>query len=69
VKGTEPVKTLDAIRSKPVATRKLEATAIILNGIVVRTPIASNTFMFGNFEPKISSPNKYKKNETRINPR
>lgn len=69
MKGTELIKILDATRSKPVATRKLDAIAIILNGIVVSTPIASNTFMLGNFEPNMSSPSKYKKNEANIKPR
>lgn len=60
MKGTELIKILDATRAKPVTTRKLEATTLILNGIVTRTPIASNSFMFGNFEPKISVPKKNK---------
>ena len=69
MKGTELIKILDATRSKPVATRKLDETAIILIGIVVSTPIASNTFILGNFEPNMSSPIKYKKNEASIKPR
>lgn len=69
MKGTELIKILDATRSKPVAMRKLDETAIILIGIVVSTPIARNTFMLGNFEPNMSSPSKYKKNEASIKPR